>query len=40
MKSQADMNQLTEKNIYSQKRKVGTGYTKEGESSKKRAQNN
>ena len=30
-KSQEDMNQLNEKNIYRQKEKVGIGYIEEGE---------
>ena len=34
MKSQADMNQLNEKNIYRQKGKVGIGQKEGGESSK------
>ena len=40
MKSQAYMNQLNEEIQYKQKGKVGIGYTKEGESSKKGAQKN
>ena len=35
MKSQADMNQLNEKNLYREKGKVGIGYKEEGESSNK-----
>ena len=31
---------MNEKSLYGQKRKVGIGYTKEGESSKQGAQNN
>ena len=41
MKSQADMNQLNqknEKNLYRQKGKVGIGYKEEGESSKQGSQ--
>ena len=40
MKSQVDMNQLNEKNLYRQKGKVGIGYKEEGESSKQGAQKN
>ena len=40
MKSQANMNQLNEKNLYRQKGKVGIRYKEEGESSKQGAQNN
>ena len=43
MKSQADMNQLNQKNeqnLHRQKDKVGLGYKEEGESSKQGAQRN
>ena len=40
MKSQAAMDQLSEKNQYRQKGKAGIGYTEEGESSKQGAQKN
>ena len=40
MKSQADMNQLNDKNLYRQKGKVGIGYKEEGESSKQGDQKN
>ena len=40
MKSQANMNQLNEKNLFRQKGKEGIGYKEEGESSKQGAQKN
>ena len=40
MKSQADMDQLNEKNLYRKNGKVGIGYKEEGESSKQGAQKN
>ena len=40
MKSQVDMNQLNEQNLYRKKGKVGIGYTEEGESSKQGAEKN
>ena len=40
MKSQANMNQLNEKNYFWQKSKVRIGYIIEGESSKQGAQKN
>ena len=40
MKSQEDMNQLNEKNLYRQKGKEGIRYKEEGKSSKKGAQKN
>ena len=40
MKSQVDMNQLNELNLYRQKGKQGIGYKEEGESSKQGAQRN
>ena len=40
MKSQADMNQLNEQNLYRKKGKIGFRYKEEGESSKQGAQKN
>ena len=40
MKSQVDMNQLNEQNLYRQKGKVGIRYTEEDESSKQGSQKN
>ena len=40
MKSQVDMNQLNEQNLYRKKGKVGLEYKEEGESSKQGAQKN
>ena len=40
MKSQVDMNQLNEKNIYRKKGKAGIGYKEKGESSKQGSQKN
>ena len=40
LKSQEDMNQLNEKNLYRKKGKVRIGYKQEGETSKQGAQKN
>ena len=40
IKSQVDMNQLNEQNLYKQKGKEGIGYKEEGEFSKQGAQKN